>query len=87
MSNMKHQVIYQVLDVQMADEDFQLEMNNGLANLIDTANDIGFHIDWSTLRIREAEKIEIANYTGELVDVYSTGITLTVDTIKIEEGE
>lgn len=87
MSNMKHQVIYQVLDVQMSDEDFQLEMNNGLANLIDTAHDIGFHIDWSTLRIREAEKIEIANYTGELVDVYSTGITLTVDTIKIEEDE
>lgn len=87
MSNMKHQVIYQVLDVQMSDEDFQLEMNNGLVNLIDTARDIGFHIDWSTLRIREAEKIEIANYTGELVDVYSTGITLTVDTIKIEEDE
>lgn len=87
MSNIEHQTLYQTLDVQMSDEDFQLEMNNGLVLLIDAANDSGFHIDWSTLSIREAEKIEIANHTGELVDVYSTGITLTVDTIRIKEDE
>lgn len=87
MSNVHHQEIHQVLDVQKSDDEFVEEMHSGLMNLIGTADQMNFHIDWSTLRIREPETIEVSNYAGDQVEVYSTGVTLVVDSIKIVEDE
>jgi hypothetical protein len=87
VSNVHHQEIHQVLDVQMSDDEFVEEMHNGLMNLIGTADQMDFHIDWSTLRIREPETISVSNAAGEETQVYSMGMMLIVDSIKIVEDE
>jgi len=87
VSNIKHQEIHQVLNVGLSDEVFVEEMHSGLLNLIGTADQMGHHIDWSTLRILEPERIVVSNYAGTEREEYSTGIRLVVDSIQIQEDE
>lgn len=85
MSNVKHQRIWQILEVGMSDDKFLDEMHNGLMNLIGTADAIEFHVDWSTLRIEEEDSIAVLDASGERTE-YGRGLRMTVDTIRVEEG-
>lgn len=82
----KHQSIHHHLHSEVSDEQFIIEINQALENVMQTAYAIGKTVDWNTLQIEPTEEIETYTATGERQS-YSLGLYLRVDSVSIEEDE
>lgn len=82
----KHQRIWQVLETSNSDDAFLEGMHAGLVNLIETAELMEYHVDWSTLTIQPEESIVVTDAAGNDQE-YGQGLRMVVDSIQIQEDD